>query len=344
MNKTNREHNDYDLAVDAFEALRAVIRKVTEENVFIRSGQTVTRDIRDELPFTARNICTNHDRAVCGLVNKAANTHAAVRLLTDAGHGDDAMALGRVLFENAMLLRWLLIDPVYRLDLYCISADLYRRRWSELALKHYQHDPQIVASAKEAASDSSISVAAFFGNTIRRWAQVLHPNGKHHRVNFEEMLKEIAEHDGSTSTFQQEVVYFLHSAYVHSTAHSMKSFATLDSEQHFRFDLGPNGRHCDTALDGANMAVFIALQSRIVVVRGRSLIRCGVTARIRRTLRRGRRAPQNNCPRASRGVMAGIGERAKCLTFLVTMCDAPHARAAATCIASSKSAIGSERA
>ena len=39
--------------------------------------------------------------------------------------------------------------------------------------------------------------------------------------------------------------------------------------------------------------------------------------------------------------MAGIGERAKSLTFLVTMQRAPHARATATCIASSKSAIGS---
>ena len=267
MTNANQDHADYDLAVDVFHALRAIMRKVTEKNVFIRSSQAVTREIRNELPFTARNICTNHDRAVCGLVNKAANTHAAVRLLTDAGHGDDAMALGRVLFENATLLRWLLIDPVYRLDLYCISADLYRRRWTELALKHYQHDPKIVAAANEAASDSSISVAAFFGNTIHRWAQVLHPNGKHHRVNFEEMMKEIAGHDGSTSTFQQEVVYFLHSAYVHSTSHSMKSFTTLDSEQHFRFDLGPNGRHCDMALDGANMAVFMVLQSVIDYLR-----------------------------------------------------------------------------
>ena len=49
---------------------------------------------------------------------------------------------------------------------------------------------------------------------------------------------------------------------------------------------------------------------------------------------------QNNCERACPGVMAGMGERAKSLTFRVTMCRAPHALAAATCMASSKSAIG----
>lgn len=53
---------------------------------------------------------------------------------------------------------------------------------------------------------------------------------------------------------------------------------------------------------------------------------------------------QNSRARASWGVRAGIGDCAKSLTFLVTMCRAPHARAAATCIASSKSAIGSEMA
>ena len=176
------------------------------------------------------------------------------------------MALGRVLFENAMLLRWLLIDPLYRLDLYCISADLYRRRWSDLALKHYEHEPRIVALANEAKTES-IPVASFFGNTTHRWAQVLHQNGKHHRVNFEEMMKEISEHDGSTSTFQRDVIYFLHSAFVHSTVHSMRSFTTLASEQHFRFDLGPNNHHCDTALDGANMALFMVLQSVINYLR-----------------------------------------------------------------------------
>ena len=223
MTNANQDHTDYDRAVDVFDVLRAIILKVTEKNAFIRGSQDVTRKIQNALPFTAGPIRTNRDRAVCGLVNKAVNTHAAVRHLTDAGHGDDAMALGRVLFENAMLLRWLLIDPVYRLDLYCISNDLYRRTWSELALKYYQHDPRIVASAKEAKTDSSI-VAAFFGDTTHRWAQVLHQNGKHHRVNFDAMMKEIFERDDSTSTFLRDVIYFLHSAFIHSTAHSMSSF------------------------------------------------------------------------------------------------------------------------
>ena len=53
---------------------------------------------------------------------------------------------------------------------------------------------------------------------------------------------------------------------------------------------------------------------------------------------------QNHRSSASCGVTAGIGDRAKSRTFLVTMCCAPQARAAATCKASSKSAIGRETA
>src|SRR5205814_2010603 len=62
--------------------------------------------------------------------------------------GDDAMALGRVLLENAVLLEWLLLDPVYRLDLYCLSDALFRRRWLELTREHYQHRPDLISTAE----------------------------------------------------------------------------------------------------------------------------------------------------------------------------------------------------
>lgn len=64
------------------------------------------------------------------LVAKAINTHAAIRVLTDAQHGDDALALVRVLEENVLLLEWLLRDRVFRLELYGLSERLLHRRWS----------------------------------------------------------------------------------------------------------------------------------------------------------------------------------------------------------------------
>ena len=54
--------------------------------------------------------------------------------------------------------------------------------------------------------------------------------------------------------------------------------------------------------------------------------------------------PRNNSLSASSGVSAGMGDRSKSLTFLVTMFCAPQVRAAATCSASSKSRMGSSAA
>ena len=120
-------------AVAYADSLRAIIPRFGEQKAFVRITEPITPLIRREMRSEAGIIGSNRDRAVCALVNKACNTHAAVRVLTDAGHGDDAMALGRVLLENAALLQWLLIDPIYRLDLYRISDALYRRRWRDHA-------------------------------------------------------------------------------------------------------------------------------------------------------------------------------------------------------------------
>src|SRR5258708_3146792 len=198
----------YANAVAVCDALRSVIPSFTAKKAFIRATQPVTPEIQKELDATAPLAGSNRDRAVCALVNKACNSHAAIRLLTDVGHGDDAMALGRVLLENTIILKWLLIDPVYRLDLYCISDALYRRRWCELVIAHFTDKPDLVKRAKESLDDEVKAVAGFFGNTIHKWAQVLHPEGKVHYINFEAMMKEVAEHGGAKSTFMHDVIYF----------------------------------------------------------------------------------------------------------------------------------------
>jgi hypothetical protein len=251
----------YRRATEESDAIRALIPKFLQHKAFIRVTEPIIASIRKEIGTLSQIVASNRDLAVCALVNKACNTHSAIRLLTDNGHGDDAMALGRVLLENAVLLEWLLIDPVYRLDLYCISDALYRRRWLELMLEHFKDKPEFVELAKESVDSDALAVAAFFGNTIHKWAQVLHPGGKLHHVNVEAMMKEITTTGGTPSSFQHDVVYFMHSAYVHSTASSMRSFGRLRAERFFRFDLGPVARARDEALSGANIFLMIVLNS-----------------------------------------------------------------------------------
>jgi hypothetical protein len=244
-----------------FEGLRSVIPKFRAKKAFIRISEPVTPAIQREMGPLAPQVGANRDRAVCALVNKACNTHAAIRLLTDDGHGDDAMALGRVLLENTIILKWLLIDPTYRLDMYCISDALFRRRWCELVIEHFQEKPRLVAQATASLDDEVKAVAGYFGNTFHKWAQVLHPGGKMQYVNFEAMMKEVAEHGGAKSTFQHDVIYFLHSAFVHSTASSIRSFRHLKRETYFNAGLGPNPFRRDEALGGANICLIQVLQS-----------------------------------------------------------------------------------
>lgn len=246
-----------------FDGLRAVIPKFTAKKAFLRTSEPITPAIQKEMGATAPPIGSNRDNAVCALVNKACNTHAAIRLLTDAGHGDDAMALGRVMLENTIILKWLLIDPIYRLDLYCISDALFRRRWCELVIEHFSENSEVVAQAKASLDAEVKVVAAFFGNTIHKWAQVLHPGGKHDYVNFEAMMQEVAEHgglSGTAATFRRDVIYFLHSSFVHSTASSMRSFRHLKAETYFTCGLGTNAFHRVEALGGANICMIEVLQ------------------------------------------------------------------------------------
>jgi hypothetical protein len=250
----------YAKAIATFDLLRAVIPKFAAKKAYIRITEPVVPSIQRELSPTARTIVgSNRDRAVCALVTKACNTHAAIRLLTDAGHGDDSMALGRVILENTIILKWLLIDRVYRLDLYCISDALFRRRWCELVIKHFAEKPELVQRAKDSLDPEVQAVASFFGNTIHKWAQVLHPKGQLHFINFESMMKEVAEHGGTASTFQHDVIYFLHSSFVHSTASAMRSFRYLRAERFFGFDHGPNPLRRDEALAGANICLIQVL-------------------------------------------------------------------------------------
>lgn len=57
-------------------------------------------------PGTRRGV--DLDRVFCALACKAATTNDALILLAKHGHGDNALALLRVLMENVVLLKWFL--------------------------------------------------------------------------------------------------------------------------------------------------------------------------------------------------------------------------------------------
>ena len=108
--------SQYAQAVEDYDALRKIIPKFRSGHAWLRDADDLSYRIRASVaPGTPITKGVRRDYVVCALANKGCNTHASVRMLTDAGNGDDAMVLTRVLLETAVVFRWMMIDPVYRL-------------------------------------------------------------------------------------------------------------------------------------------------------------------------------------------------------------------------------------
>lgn len=88
----------------------------------------------------------------------------------------------------------MMIDPVYRLDLYGLSSKLSQRHWAHLVQEHFSDHPDVVAKAKAAlTAEGSAVVQAAFGNVQYKWARERQPDGKFIDKSFDGMLKDYRE-------------------------------------------------------------------------------------------------------------------------------------------------------
>lgn len=248
--------SQYAQAVENYDALRKIIPKFRSGHAWLRDADDLSYRIRASVaPGTPITKGVRRDYVVCALANKGCNTHASVRMLTDAGNGDDAMVLTRVLLETAVVFRWMMIDPVYRLDLYGLSSKLFERHWAHLVQEHFANQPDVVAKAKAAlTTEESAVVQAAFGNVQYRWARERLPDGKFIEYSLDGMLKDIEKAEGTAAMkhFIYEVSYHMHSAHAHATADGMRQFKTLGQQKFFTCELGFNSGDCTVALKGAN--------------------------------------------------------------------------------------------
>jgi hypothetical protein len=254
---------EYQQAVKEFDELRAILPKFAQMRAWLRPADDLSYRIKRWIPPTTNVRCgAVRDAAVCALVNKGCNTHAAVRLLTDAGNGDDAMVLTRVLIETTVILQWMLLDRVYRLDLYCLSAALSGRHWRDLVRKYFSAEDEVVAKAEASFdADTAAVVSAAFGNSSYRWARIRREDGSFKNYSIEQMLDEIAEADpAKPPPFLYDVVYHLHSAHAHGAAEGMLQFRTLSHQKVFTCELGFNEGQSALALQGANTYLAWLLQ------------------------------------------------------------------------------------
>jgi hypothetical protein len=93
---------DLTRAREIHDLIVALCNQLSAEGYYLRSKAKTSR-IPEPLRKADSTLVVDRDRIVCALLNKAANTKAAIMTLAEAGHGDDAYALARVITENSII-------------------------------------------------------------------------------------------------------------------------------------------------------------------------------------------------------------------------------------------------
>ena len=92
------------------------------------------------------------DPLVCALAIKAATTKRALLAVCELGDGDNALALARVLLENACLLEWLIRgDGQRRLEAYAMFISVQAERVVQTVDRHHH---RFIASGAESKPKS----------------------------------------------------------------------------------------------------------------------------------------------------------------------------------------------
>src|SRR4051794_15329276 len=101
--KIDRQMPEYAAALQLHHEIESLYPRIEQQRVWFRGAQLVGRNVPLP-PGNPRMVET--DRVFCALAIKAATTKRAVVSLADADDGDNAIALSRVLTENACLMQW----------------------------------------------------------------------------------------------------------------------------------------------------------------------------------------------------------------------------------------------
>lgn len=204
------------------------------------------------------------DQFVCALAIKAATTKRSIATLCQLGDGESAMALTRVLLENACLLEWLNRgEGRRRLHAYALFTSVVYERIITL-FDRFRDRYQSACGELDMESDAYHRAIAthVFGNTRsdRPTWEFSRATGKRSRIRVEEMFLEIA---GSEYSYEYEVLYgALGSDVVHSGPFSLtRMLAALRKRATFVLDVAASDEYCPIALAVSNIAMLLVLDT-----------------------------------------------------------------------------------
>jgi len=155
---------DYQKMSEFFLEIESLHLKVSEQGFYFRDMQRVVPKV--PLPVDVRPM-VDLDRIYCALATRAVTTHRAIFTLCEAGDGDSAFTLTRVLWENAVLMKWLLGEPQRdRLETYVLFTNALQTRFVATASAAYSQYPELVEKLSHASNpyDATIAEAVFQGN------------------------------------------------------------------------------------------------------------------------------------------------------------------------------------
>jgi len=211
----------YEGSMDIHRRIVALYPKVAEKNAFFRDLHLVSPRIPRPRIGGPRGVDT--DRVFCALAIRAAATKESIVLLCEAGHGEGAIALARILLENAVLMAWQRLGPGReRLETYVLFTSALHERGVE-TLDHFRSEsPHLFDEDEEPRRSDpghrAVTEAVFLGRDDT-WAWFPDPDkpGRLKRITVAQMFRDVMEKtDPKARTIEYDVIYHLGSQVIHT--------------------------------------------------------------------------------------------------------------------------------
>jgi hypothetical protein len=256
----NKGHlTEYETAVQFHHRIEDLYPEVERHHAWFRGFHLVGRNV--PVPTDVRS-GVDTDRVYCALAVKAATTKRSIFTLCEAGDGDNASALARVLMENAYLMRWMLGGIGRdRLETYVLFMSVLHERTIRVVDKHFGHHPDFVRLVMSKSDPYHKAVArSVFGNHQNTWAYFPVPNkpGKLRQVKIVDIFKDVSEGDD----FAYEGPYASGSQFIHSGPESLfETLKQLMRSPVFQLSPMPLKTHRGTAIASSNASMLTALKA-----------------------------------------------------------------------------------
>jgi hypothetical protein len=256
----------YVRSADVHRQIEALYPRVEEYAAHFRAMMPVDRSLPTP---PGKTPAVRLDPVVCSLAIKAATTKRAVFALSELSDGDNALALTRVLLENACLLEWLIRDEGRRrLEAYVMFMSVQHERHAAMIDRHRNRFVAAGATPEIASDPYHRAVWAHtFRDTKARPTKSHRPTWEFDRasgsgvaVSVHDLFREVALEDAS---YEHDVLYgALGSDIVHSGPMSLFSIQRqMGDRQTFALRPMPVPDTRTIALASSNVAMLLVLES-----------------------------------------------------------------------------------